>query len=652
MSETITDPQRIHAVLDRHILPDVEQPGQYVGGEVNSVRKDPDTVDVSLALCFPDLYTVGMAHLGYQILYSIVNSLDWALAQRAYVPLPDMQRRMREHGIPLHVLESYRPVKCFDVVGFSLQSELLYTNVLTMLDLGGIPLESALRGQDDPIVIAGGPGAMAPEPMARFIDLFFVGDGEDTIVEFLGLLRALKAEGAPREEMILRAARSIPGLYAPAFYEAQYAGDGSLRGIRPVQKGLPERIRAARVRDLNEAPFPEAPIVPLVEAVHDRITLEIMRGCTRGCRFCQAGMIARPTRHRSVDRLCELARASYGATGHNEIALASLSSSDYPDLEELLERITAYLDPLKVNVSLPSLRITEQLRCLVGPLSSVRKSGLTLAPEVATERLRAVINKDVSNEELFEGTRAAARQGWRLVKLYFMIGLPTETEEDAGAIPGLCEGIVRNSAAGKGESPLRLNVTISPFVPKPHTPFQWEPMASQEQLRERIALIRRNARSRRVRYKFHDERRCLVEAVLARGDRRLGRAVRRVWERGGQFDAWDEHFSFERWMEALSECGVRLDQSDPNSPLRARSPEEVLPWDHIDCGVKKEYLLQERERALRSELTPDCREAGCKGCGACGGGDSSGEAPHPEATQSTPSGGRADRHACRSQGRG
>jgi len=613
MSATITDPRQIHAILDRHVLADVEKPGQYVGGEVNSVRKDPGSVEVSIALCFPDLYTVGMAHLGYQILYSIINGLDWAAAERAYAPWPDMQREMRSRGIPLYALESFRPVRQFDAVGFTLQSEMLFTNILMMLELAGVPVESAERTEGDPIVIAGGPGAAAPEPLADFIDLFFIGDGESSVVQFAELLRELKAGGVPREEMILEAARRIPCVYAPALYRVEWGEGGRLGGIRPAREGLPERVRAACVGELDEAPFPDAPFVPFVEAVHERVTLEIMRGCTRGCRFCQAGMLGRPTRHRSPQRLFDLACASYDNTGYDEIALASLSSSDYPHLQELLDKLSEHFNPLRVGISLPSLRVSDQLSSLVGSLSSVRKSGLTLAPEAATERLRAVINKGVSDRELLEAAEAAVGAGWRLMKLYFMVGLPTETREDVLGIVELCEAVLRQARG----SALRLNVTVSPFVPKPHTPFQWEPAAAIESIQAKVSAIRDAARNKRVRYKFHMPERCLVEALLARGDRRLGRVIRTVQQRGGQFDAWDEHFSLDLWMDALRDCGVRLDESDPNSPLRARGADEVLPWDHIDCGVSKEFLLQERERALRGEPTPDCREGPCSGCGAC-----------------------------------
>jgi radical SAM family uncharacterized protein len=565
-----------------------------------------------------------MAHLGYQILYSIINGLDWAAAERAYAPWPDMQREMRSRGIPLYALESFRPVRQFDAVGFSLQSEMLLTNVLMMLELAGVAVESAERSEDDPIVIAGGPGAFAPEPMADFIDLFFVGDGEETVVRFAEQLRAMKADRATREQIVLEAARRIPGVYAPAFYEPRYDAHGLLQGTFPTRDGLPERIRAARVDVLDNAPFPTAPVIPFVETVHDRITLEIMRGCSRGCRFCHAGMTGRPVRHRSPEKLFELAVESYGKTGHNEIALASLSSSDYPHLKELLDRLTTHFNPLAVNVSLPSLRVSDQLQCLVGPLSGVRKSGLTLAPEAATERLRNVINKDITTAELLDGTRAAAEQGWRRVKLYFMIGLPTETPEDVRAIGEMCRQVLRNATPPGKRCPLQLAVTVSPFVPKPHTPFQWEPMAPPSQMREKGARVREGSHGRKIEFKVHDVRRALVEAVLARGDRRLGGAIREVWERGGQFDGWDEHFRYDLWAAAFEECGVPLGENaqelapgSPNSPFRARSPEEALPWDHIDCGVRKEFLLAERERALSGQLTEDCRVGECARCGAC-----------------------------------
>ncbi|MDP6439872.1 MAG: radical SAM protein, partial [Candidatus Brocadiia bacterium] len=531
-----------------------------------------------------------------------------------------MEQVMREHGIPLYALESFRPVRDFDLLGFSLQTELLCTNALLMLELAGVPLLSAERGPGDPIVIAGGPSTVNPEPMAEFIDLFLIGDGEESVVRLLELVREMKGRGgataleqegpsgpgatafeqkAARGEIIRNAARHVPGAYAPALYEASYGADGLLAAVRPVSEGLPERISAARVGDLEAAHVPLQPIVPFVETVHDRITLEIMRGCPHGCRFCQAAMVSRPVRMRSADALVEAARATYAATGHGEIALCSLSSSDYPRLPALLERLTEAFSPLGVSLSLPSLRVSDQLDLLVGPLSSVRKSGLTLAPEAASERLRGVINKKVTDEELLSGTAAAVREGWRVIKLYFMLGLPTETREDVLAIPELCRRLLRSAARESSGRGLKVNVTLSPFVPKPHTPFQSEPMASLEAIKEKLALVLDNTRTRKVRYKAHLAERSVVEALLARGDRRLGMVLRRVLELGGMFDAWDEHFSFDRWTQALEDCGIRWDDpAEPNSPFRERGTDEVLPWDHIDCRVKKAFLLAERERAL------------------------------------------------------
>ena len=612
MPSLLSEPDEIHDLLDAQVLPNVEKPGRYVGGEKNAVRKDRAEVEVSFALLFPDVYEVGMSHLGYQILYSILNGLDWAAAERAYAAWPDMQRQMREHGIPLFALESFRPVRGFDVVGFSLQYELLYTNVLAMLDLAGIPLRSADRAEGDPIVIAGGPGAAAPEPMADFIDLFFPGDGEAVIVQFAELVRRAKAEGLSRSETILAAAREIEGVYAPAHYEVSYTREGTVESIRPTKPGLPDRVRASKLPSLAGAPFPCDLIVPFVETVHDRITLEIMRGCTRGCRFCQAGMLRRPLRPRKIDELLNLAAQAYRRTGHNEIALASLSSSDYPGFQELLERMNEFAEPRHIGLSLSSLRADDQLRLIPEVLARVRKSGLTVAPEAASDRLRRVINKDISDEELLEGARAAFREGWRRIKLYFMVGLPTETAQDVAGIVGLSERVSEaRREVGRGLG--NVNVTIAPFVPKAHTPFQWEPMAGLEDLRSIRGAILSNARLKSVRYKFNDPETSFLEGVLARGDRRLGRAIERAWRSGQQFDAWTEHFSFERWQRAVEEEGLDMDFY----ATRLRALDEALPWDHINFGLRKEFLREEREKAFLAETTPDCRMGGCVHCGVC-----------------------------------
>ena len=621
MKPSLADPEQIHALLVERILPGVQQPARYLGGEVGSVRKDPASVEVSLALCFPDLYSVAMSNLGLQILYSMVNGLPWAAAERAFAPWPDMQAAMLAHAVPLYALESFRPVRDFDVIGFSLQTEMLFTNALLMLELAGLPPLSADRAERDPIVIAGGPGAVNPEPMADFIDLFLIGDGEESLVPLLEVVRGARREGLARRAIILRAAARVPGAYAPAFYEARFGPDGRLQGVRPTRPDVPATVRAARADDLAAAHVPLRPIIPFVEIVHDRINLEIQRGCTHGCRFCQAGMIARPARTRPAAHVVEAARATYAATGHDQIALTSLSSSDHPELHEMLERLTDEFTPLGVSLSLPSMRVSDQIELLVGPLSSVRKSGLTVAPEAATQRLRAVINKDITDEELLAGTAAAVREGWRVLKLYFMLGLPTETEEDARAIPELCGRLLRAAAAEPGGPALHVNVTLSHFVPKPHTPFQWEPMAPPAVVLERVAALRRAASSRKVQYKAHDSRRSIIEGLLARGDRRLGALLLRVRELGAMFDAWDEHFSLERWEGALRDCGMPWDDpAGPNSPLRERAEDEALPWDHIDCGVSKRFLLEERRRAFRGEFTPDCRTGPCGLCGACARG--------------------------------
>ncbi len=612
MKPEINDPDRIHRTLVERILMYVETPGRYIGGEVNSIRKPPSEVEVDVALLFPDTYEVGMSFLGYQILYAIINGLDWAAAERAYAVWPDMHDRLREHGIPLYAVESFRPVREFDVVGFSFQYEMLCTNVLAMLDLAGVPLRGCDRGVEDPVVIAGGPGTTSPEPMAPFIDLFFIGDAEESIVDFLRLVRKAKAREASRQTIIAEAARSVPGVYAPALYEPQYAPDGAFTGVKPTSGDLPCPVRSAHVSDLGSVPFPTAPIVPSVEVVHDRINLEIMRGCTRGCRFCQAGMLGRPQRMRSADELVRQLQQTYYNTGYDEVALSSLSSSDYKGFQDLLRRVNDFAEPRGISISLPSLRVSDQLELLPRMLSKVRKSGLTVAPEAGTERLRRVINKDITDEELLSGARAAFEAGWRKIKLYFMIGLPTETEEDIDAIVALSER-VSNLRREVDNGPAQVNVTISPFVPKPHTPFQWEPMAELETIRAAMDRIRSTGRLRSVRYMFHEPERSLVEAALARGDRRLAEVIERAWRDGARFDAWGEHFSFQRWQEAFGVEGLRME----DYANRRRSDEEPLPWDHVDCRVSKDFLLRERDKARRCEMTPDCRVADCSRCGAC-----------------------------------
>ncbi len=600
----------LRKTLLEKILPFVETPGQYIGRETNVVIKDHNTVDVKVLLAFPDTYALGMSHLGLHILYAILNSHPRTAAERAYAPWPDMAAKMRAERAPLYSLETFTPAREFDIVGFSLQYEMCNTNVLEMLDLAGIPLLAAERGTSDPLVVAGGPCAFSPEPMADFFDLFVIGDGEEALLSLVEAFRELKsAGGASRADMIAALARKVPGLYAPSLYEDRYKADGAFDSLRP-KDGAPAVVEAARVADLDLAAFPSAPLVPLVQAVHERISLEIMRGCTQGCRFCQAGMTKRPVRLRSPKTIVAQARDTYAATGHCEISLTSLSTSDYPELNALIATLSREFSPRGVNVSVPSLRVGEQLSALPEMLSAVRKSGLTVAPEAARQDLRRVINKNISDEELFNGVRAAYENGWQLVKLYFMVGLPTETDEDVDAIPDLAYKVamLRREVS---RYPANVNVAVAPFVPKPHTPFQWEPMASMERLREIDRRLKARMRRGSARLRMHRIERSFLEGVFTRGDRRLGRVLLAAWRKGCRFDGWDEHFHFARWQEAFDEAGL-----DPTAYAnRRRNDDEALPWSHISCGVSTAFLRDERERAYRREPSPDCRLHGCRACG-------------------------------------
>jgi len=603
--------EEITAILDR-TLPFVSTPGQYVGNELHSVVKDPDSVELQFAFAFPDTYALGMSHLGMQILYAILNAREDCLAERVFAPWVDMIEQMRGNDLPLFSLETRRPVSEFDVIGFSLQYEMSYTNVLTMLDLGGVPLKSCDRAESDPLVIAGGPGAYAPEPIADFIDLFVLGDGEEKIDELVDALIRLKRKGVLNRTERLRALVSeVSCLYAPSLYDVTYKEDSTIAAIEPRYEDVPSRVSRHWVRDLDAVEYPENPIVPFVQIIHDRITLEIMRGCAHGCRFCQAGTTKRPVRHRSVERLVDIAKKSYESTGYSEISLASLSTSDYPHLSELAKELTDYFAPLKVGLSMPSLRVGEKLLELPGIINAVRKSGLTFAPEAATERLRGVINKDISNEDLLEAARVAYRNGWRLVKLYFMIGLPTETEEDVLTITALAREVSELRCEEKGSAG-KVNVAVSTFVPRPHTPFQWEAMAELDYIREKQELLLKNAGPRRINIRYHKAERSLLEGVFSRGDRRLGKVILRAWELGCCFDGWDEHFDFEVWRRAFDDCGVDIGFY----VHRERELDEVLPWDHIDAGVSKEFLLRERKRSRDGKYTSNCFNGPCQTCGA------------------------------------
>jgi len=572
------------------ILLSVQQPGQYVGGERNAIVKEHRSVRLTFALIYPDLYTVGMSHLGLQILYAMLNARADVAAERAFAPWPDMEARLRAEGVPLKSLETHTPLSEFDALGISLQHEMTYTNLLTVLDLGGVPLLASERGDDDPLVIGGGPGALAPEPLADFFDLFVVGDGEPVLDALADALIA--TQGMPRRERIVAIARQVPAIYAPSLYDITFRPDGTLLAISTNAPSVPPVVRQASVDNLDAAPYPTEPIVPLIGTIHDRVSLEIMRGCTRGCRFCHAGMTKRPVRFRTVNTLLEQARRAIASTGYDEINLTSLSSSDYPDLAGLLEAFTAEFTPRHISLGIPSLRVNEQLRELPKYLKNVRKSGLTIAPEAATEAVRRSANKMITDTDLFEGVRAAYENGWRKVKLYFMIGLPGAGDEDAERIPELAYELSElRRRVGKGAA--EVTVAVASFVPKPHTPFQWEPMAAPEVLYERQEII---------------------EGVFARGDRRLGRVLLEAWRNGARMDAWDEQFNADIWKQAFEAADF-----DPVAELalRERDIDELLPWAMIDVGVTREFLLKERERSRALDWTPDCRIEGCTGCGVC-----------------------------------
>ena len=601
----------IHEILVSRVLPYVEAPGRYTGGEINVAHKDLSQTRLSFALAFPDVYEIGMSHVGLQILYSIVNARDDLAAERTYAPWPDMAALMRQVGVPLYTLESFRPVRELDVLGISLQTELCYTNVLEMLDLAGIPLRSNERGPDDPVVLGGGPAALCPEPVAEFFDVLLLGDGEHVVLDFADALIDSSERGLARTQCLEALAERIPSAYVPSLYTVDYREDGCVAAVTPRSPAARTPVAAALIDDLDQAYFPDDPIVANVETVHDRIGIEILRGCTQGCRFCQAGMTKRPARPRSADGMLDLARRSYERTGHDEVSLHSLSSSDYPDLPDFIKRIQAELGPRNVNIALPSLRVSDQLTTLPELLKNVRKCSLTVAPEAATDRLRAVINKNIDEADLFRGAEEAFRQGWRLVKLYFMVGLPTETDEDLDGIVDIAERVAdaRKPFGGRAQ----VNVSIAPFVPKPHTPFQWEPMIPIERMKEIEQQLRSRVHYRSVKLKFHRAQRSFLEGVFARGDRRLARVVEAAWRAGCVFDQWDDHLHFDVWMATFDTLGL----APAFYANRGRSTDEVLPWSHLSAHVTPDFLLRERQRAFDGVRTLDCRTTRCHACGAC-----------------------------------
>lgn len=594
------------------LLLKVQKPGRYVGGELNEAIKDKRKVDVRFAFCFPDTYEVGMSHLGMKILYSLFNSREDIWCERVFAPWIDMEELMREKNIPLYALESGDPVSEFDFVGFTLQYELSYTNMLNMLKMSGIPLRSSDRKELKNIVVAGGPCACNPEPVADFVDIFFIGEGEEVDLEVIDLFKECKASGAGKDEFLRRAAQ-IEGVYVPSLYEVSYNDDGTVKAYTPTH-GAPAVVHKRLMKKMNESYYPDNFVVPLVEIVHDRAVQEIFRGCIRGCRFCQAGFLYRPVREKSVETINSQCRALCENTGYDEVSLSSLSSSDYSQIVPLLEKLNTWSGDEKVSISLPSLRVDGFTDDIMNKIKTVRKSGLTFAPEAGSQRMRDVINKNVREDELLSTCTTAFEGGWTTVKLYFMIGLPTETMDDVAAIAALGQSVVdayyRCEKRSKGKS-VRVTVSASSFVPKPFTPFQWEPQDTIEQLHKKQEHIKESITTKKIQFNYHDADTSFLEAVFARGDRKLCRVLELACERGFHFDGWNDCFSLEKWLELFEECEL-----DPAFYAnRRREFDEVLPWDHIDYGVSKQFFINECKKAYSNATTPHCRLK-CSGCGA------------------------------------
>ena len=600
--------------LEQEMLQAVEKPARYTGGEWNAQPKASAAVLCRIALAMADVYEVGMSNLGLKILYEILNRRDDIAAERVYAPWLDMEEEMRRRGIPLFSLETFREVSSFDILGFSLQYELLITNTLNMLDLAGLPLHAAERTDEQPFVIGGGPCVYNTEPIADFFDFFVLGDGEEIVVEVCDALIAWKKEGRPdgRRGFLRRAAR-IPGVYVPSFYAPEYDAQGMFTGLRILDEAASPQIYRRVVKDLDAAPFLEKPVVPYLGIVHDRLMLELFRGCTRGCRFCQAGMAYRPVRERRPETLESLARTLFDSTGYNEMSLTSLSSADYSCLSPLVDGLLAGTQGERVSFSLPSLRIDSFSVDIAERLQQVRKSGLTFAPEAGTQRLRDVINKNVTEDDLLHSVRTAFEQGWKAVKLYFMMGLPTETDEDIVGIAELAQKVVDCYKEVKGKRGVKVTVSVSCFVPKAYTPFQWFAQVPQEEFERRQRLLKESIRDRAISFHYHDARASVLEGALSRGDRRLSAVIETAWRNGAKFDGWTDQFKDEVWKDAFRRCGVAPEFYS----RRTRDPEEALPWAHTSPGVSANFLRREWQRAQEAALTHDCRRETCTGCGVC-----------------------------------